>query len=162
MWLLEGSQPKNGGSEESVEASGALLFDSLCSGLPVLCSVPQCENFWGVFKRAESRMAEWITARLDYESIDGPVRQSMANISCWFASIDWSHGHIHNLGRRLESRSPPIWKANGMVLANLVIVIHRLFAWSLCCVHPGHCNQQFCYYKGIWWDTSFAHSDLDI
>jgi len=46
MWMLEGSQAKNGGSEEFVEAGGALVFDSLCSGLPVLCSVPQCENFW--------------------------------------------------------------------------------------------------------------------
>jgi hypothetical protein len=85
---------------------------------------------------------------IDAFVVSGPVRQSMANISCWFASTDWSHGHIHNLGRRLESRSPPVWKGNGMVLANCVIVIHHLFAWSLCCVHPGHCNQQFCYYKG--------------
>lgn len=71
------------------------------------------------------------TEVIDAFVVPGPVRQSMANISCWFASADWSHGYIHNLGRRLESRSPPIWKGNGMVLANCVIVIHRLFAWSL-------------------------------
>jgi hypothetical protein len=68
---------------------------------------------------------------IDAFVVSGPVRQSMANISCWFASTDWSHGHIHNLGRRLESRSSPIWKGNGMVLANCVILIHHLFARSL-------------------------------
>ncbi len=94
------------------------------------CTVAQFLNCWdGIGVRFTKERAS--TEAIDAFVVSGPVRQSMANISCWFASIDWSHGHIHNLGRRLESRSPPIWKANGMVLANLVIVIHRLFAWSL-------------------------------